>query len=340
MTAAKSTKTKKTTLAGYVRLIVRSLESEGLDGQQLCEQAGINYDLLSDTESRFSQSNITRLWLGAVEASENEEIALKLAANVTADSLHLLGYSLMSSVDLLAGLKRFIRYQRAVGELFEMHLTNEGSSYILSMINRDNEPYVSQSTDAAMTVLVSFTRWLTQSSDTSPLKVLLSRSKPDDPGLYNDLFQCPVYFSQACNQMVYSETTLARKIPTAHQDLALLHDKLLGNYLDKINKLNITDLVEEKVINLLPSGLPKAEEVAAAMNMSSRTLHRRLKEVDLNFKTCLELTRKKLALAYINNPSLSLKETAFLLGFSEPSNFYRAFKRWYGMPPGQFNKKQ
>ena len=133
---------------------------------------------------------------------------------------------------------------------------------------------------------------------------------------------------------------MARHIPTAHQELATLHEQLLGGYLNTLDKQSIIDQVEEKVIGMLPGGLPKAEVVALALNISRRTLHRRLAEDGVNFQTCLEHVRKKLARAYleksIQQTEVSLKEIAYLLGFSEPSSFYRAFKRWYGKPPGKF----
>ncbi len=72
--------------------------------------------------------------------------------------------------------------------------------------------------------------------------------------------------------------------------------------------------------------------------MSNRTLHRPLKEEDTSFNILLESTRKQLVAVYLDNNEISLKEIRYLLGVSEPSNFYRAFKRWYGVPPGQYGE--
>jgi len=332
---------KHSTVSGYVRLIVRSLEADGLDAQKLCAQSGINYNELKDSDARIAQSKVTALWHHAVHASGNEALALNLAANVTTDALHLLGYSLMSSMTLLEGCQRFIRYQRVVGELFDISMNECDAHFELDFGYREtDESFVPQSIDAAMAVMAAYTRWLTQSKTVSPSAIYLMRTEPIQAKAYTDLFQCPVYFSHNRNQMHYHEETMALMIPTAHKELATLHDQLLGGYLDKLDKLSITDMVEEKLMRMLPSGLPKAEALAKALNISSRTLHRRLSEEGLNFQTCLEQVRKKLARVYLESSldqaELSLKEVAYLLGFSEPSSFYRAFKRWYSKTPGQF----
>jgi len=329
-------------------MIVRTLEAQGLDSKLLCSQSGIDYDQLQlgaqrtsaqEPDLRIKQSAVTALWNCAVQLSGNESIALNLATNVTADALHLIGYSMMSSTTLLEGCQRFVRYQRAVGELFEISLTSDEGYYALDFGFRDvSEDFATQSIDAALAVTVGFVRWLTQRPDCSPERVYLMREAPLDTKAYTELFQCPVLFGQSSNQMHYATSTMALVIPTAHEELSGIHEQLLGAYLkgmDKRNTTDIYDIVEEQVIKMLPSGLPKVSAVAAALNMSARTLHRRLGEVDLNYQSSLELVRKRLAKRYLES-SLSLKEVAYLIGFAELSSFYRAFKRWYGIPPKQY----
>ena len=75
------------------------------------------------------------------------------------------------------------------------------------------------------------------------------------------------------------------------------------------------------------------------MNMSTRTLQRRLQEEGVSFQQLLERTRRELALQYLGQPQLTLFEIACMLGFADPSNFFRAFKRWFGLPPGQYREQ-
>ncbi len=93
---------------------------------------------------------------------------------------------------------------------------------------------------------------------------------------------------------------------------------------------------------LLPQGEPKRERVAQALHLSQRTLQRRLQEEGTSYQQLLDDTRRDMAEQYLQQPGLTLLEVAYLLGFADPSNFFRAFRRWFwlhaqripGAPPG------
>jgi AraC-like DNA-binding protein len=84
-----------------------------------------------------------------------------------------------------------------------------------------------------------------------------------------------------------------------------------------------------------PSGGVADEKVAAQLNMSERSLQRRLNEVGTTFRTLLEGVLKDLASTYVSDPDIELVEDALLLGFSDQSAFSRAFKRWTGFSPSK-----
>jgi len=86
----------------------------------------------------------------------------------------------------------------------------------------------------------------------------------------------------------------------------------------------------------LQGGNPAAETIAEHLHMSVRTLARRLAEEDTSHKALLDELRSDLARRYLSDAGLAISEVAFLLGFSEPSAFHRAFKRWTGQTPRQF----
>ena len=93
--------------------------------------------------------------------------------------------------------------------------------------------------------------------------------------------------------------------------------------------------VQQLITNLLPSGQPKIDAVAQELGMSSRTLTRRLAEAGVTYKGLLDEVRRKLALQYLRDKRISFKQVAYLLGYSEVSAFYHAFRRWVGSSPLQ-----
>ncbi|HEV2866519.1 MAG TPA: AraC family transcriptional regulator [Allosphingosinicella sp.] len=91
--------------------------------------------------------------------------------------------------------------------------------------------------------------------------------------------------------------------------------------------------VERQIEPLLAHGQVRIEEVARALGYSRQTLYRRLKEEGFTFERILDDLRRRLALWLVREEGLSVKETAYRLGFSDPAAFSRAFKRWTGSSP-------
>jgi AraC-like DNA-binding protein len=100
----------------------------------------------------------------------------------------------------------------------------------------------------------------------------------------------------------------------------------------------VTRDVVDKIVEKLPDGAPGQQQIAAALHVSNRTLQRKLREENTSFKELLKDTRMQLARKYLRSPGRSVVETAYLLGFSEPSTFSRAFKRWTGVAPAQYRE--
>jgi AraC-like DNA-binding protein len=105
-------------------------------------------------------------------------------------------------------------------------------------------------------------------------------------------------------------------------------------YLEKLDQNDVTARVRGVIIEGLSVGRVSKAVVARRLNMSPRTLQHRLTLHDTSFHDLAEETRQTLARAYLEDRSLTLTEIAYLLGFSNESNFSRAYKRWTGQPPG------
>ncbi len=96
--------------------------------------------------------------------------------------------------------------------------------------------------------------------------------------------------------------------------------------------------VRELIADLLTTGEPNIDTVAAALNMSSRTLERRLRAEGLAYRQVLDELRQQLAERYLADKRLGLAQITYLLGYSEPTAFNRAFRRWTGATPTQYRK--
>ena len=120
--------------------------------------------------------------------------------------------------------------------------------------------------------------------------------------------------------------------------LAEIHDKYSIRYLDKIKRNSLVDVVKNAIIEGLPSGKISDEYVANKLNISSRTLQRKLNKKKTSFRSILKEVRQDIAKYYIHESTVNLMEIAFILGYSEYTSFSRAYKTWTGNSPGLAKK--
>ena len=104
------------------------------------------------------------------------------------------------------------------------------------------------------------------------------------------------------------------------------------------NEVPVETLVEREISRSLSEGIPRMADVARRLAMSERTLHRRLSERSVSFKSLVARTRRHVAENLLKSSQYPVTEVAFLTGFSEQSAFHRAFKRWTGHTPTAFRR--
>jgi AraC-like DNA-binding protein len=153
---------------------------------------------------------------------------------------------------------------------------------------------------------------------------------------YRDYFKCDVAFSASEYAMVFEAGEIDKPFPAANAELALQNDQIVMKMLADTVKGDLVMQVRAKLVELLPSGECSKEDVAKELYMSVRTLHNKLEKLDSSYQQVLDDTRRELSEQYMQQQQRSISEVAYLLGFSDCSNFSRAFKRWTGVSPSQF----
>src|SRR5207247_368016 len=140
--------------------------------------------------------------------------------------------------------------------------------------------------------------------------------------------------------MCAGDSWMARKPPSSSRpvlDVLKVHSEAL---LEKLESAKSTrGRVENLLTPLLHTGGATMGAIASKLGLSRQSLFRKLKAEGVTFEQVLDGLRHTLALRYLNGEGLSVKETAFRLGFSEPASFSRAFKRWTGTSPAMVRRK-
>ena len=129
-------------------------------------------------------------------------------------------------------------------------------------------------------------------------------------------------------------------LPGASPDLAQYNDRIVMDYLEKMDQSDIANRVRKEIVANLATGTLTSLEVARRLHMSSRSMQSKLAEKGTSFQEILDHTRQELASSYMEQSHLAITEIAYLLGFSDASNFTRAFRRWHGVSPREFRSRE
>ena len=204
-----------------------------------------------------------------------------------------------------------------------------------------SRPIPRQRVEFAVLTLLTLCDWLTR-RDLTPLAVELVTPAPADDTRHRAAFGVPPRFGQPVNRFLMAEADLLQPIPTHNPSLWALHEQLVEAELGQLGPLGqslVSAKVRTEISRMLHLGEPRREDVAARLHLTDRTLQRRLQAESVSFQQLLDDTRSELARQYLADPRRSLAEVADQLGFSDQSNLFRACKRWFGMPPGQYRQQ-
>jgi AraC-like DNA-binding protein len=171
------------------------------------------------------------------------------------------------------------------------------------------------------------------------VELRLMHQEPACKGDYYGFFRCPVRFDSDVSEILFAKSDVERPLPSGNRELARANDKILMEFLNNLRRDNLITRVKSAIAKDLPSGSPSDDFIAKAVCMTPRTLQRRLAAEGTSFSKLRDAVRRELAEQYIADPSQSLSEISYLLGFSELSAFSRAFRRWTGASPKAYREK-
>lgn len=325
---------------GLTRAILEALRMLAVpDPSGLLPRAGIDPALLEKPENRIPFEQQQSLWALAVERAGSAAFGLHFARCIQPTSFGLVGYMVMNCATIAECLDATLKYQFLAGQGGEFSLTRDGADSCLSYRPVNPEHPVTQHRVVAMLAAnVSFGRWLVGEAF-GPRLVQLTHDAPANAAEYEEFFACPVVFGASRNALHYGEEVLALAVPNASEDLLLL----LGERADRLlGKLSQTSAIAARIATLiatqLDNSVPDRSLIATQLGMSQRTLQRRLQDEGTSYQAVLDNTRRYLALELLRNTQVPMSRVAGQLGFAEPSAFYRAFKKWEGVTPGQYRE--
>lgn len=305
----------------------------------LCEAAEVDLSQLNDPRGRIPLRQLVTLYETAARLTSQQTFGLRVGAKTAFRAFDLFGYIIINSATLEEALKNAVRYFPlwTNGAAFRM----ERDGLAVRFIWEYADPNIAECRhDCEMTLLTaSKICRLLRVHDLRPREVHFQHSAPNDTADHRRLFGTSVFFRMPANQLIFDTAALACLVTNADRDL---YDVLIryakGMLVGPSPRLSLTDRVRAALGRSLLSGDVRLTTLARSMGMSSRTLQRKVNEQGSSFRGLVGKLRRELAEQYLKDSEMGISEIAYRLGYAQPSEFHRAFRRWKGTTPTRYRR--
>ncbi|HVG28087.1 MAG TPA: AraC family transcriptional regulator [Pyrinomonadaceae bacterium] len=311
----------------------------GVRPRQLCRAVELDPALLEDAENRIPYAQLVALYEAAARLTGDTAFGLHLSERASPRAFDLLGYVMLNSPTLGEAVGRIIRYHS---------IWTDGATYSLEIegdVARLGYRYVNLEADACrqdcemtLGITLRFAR-LATGVDWTPLEVGFAHAEPADTSEHRRIFRGPVRFSRPANLIVFDRALLNLAMEGADPALCAVLDRHAEELLAKFpGRGGFAGEVRALLFEALSGGDASLETISQQLGTSPRTLQRKLKEEGATHQVLLDELRRDLSKRYLSEPQMAISEVAYLLGFSEPSAFHRAFRRWTGITPREYRR--
>lgn len=322
-----------------VRDIVQYVAAQGGHGDHLCAAAGIDPAWLTDPDRQVSGQILQALWHVALAQTGDPDLGLHIGEAFDLAAIGIVGYVLLNCQTYGQALDKLSCYTQLFSQGIAISWSVSGGwaqcdcAILGDMTNYllDEPRHPIESTFSA---LMTATRQLTGQAPRLSA-VWFQHPQPKDWTEHDRIFQTTVRFSQPMNRLIMDANHLNWPVKSANANLLAVFEQH-AIHLMTTQTPGYAPKVGQAIAQGLRGEAPSLEAIARSFNLSPRPLQRKLQAEGTTYQTLLDATRRDLALRHLQTPHTSMHDMAFLLGFSEPSAFHRAFKRWTGQTPRRY----
>ncbi|EJD6068802.1 TPA: helix-turn-helix domain-containing protein [Acinetobacter baumannii] len=333
----------------YAHLLLEIMVDKGFLALEILKKSKISLTLLDRLDARITPIQWSKLAWESLVLSKDSGLGYEYGIKLRLTAHGPMGYALMSSPNLRQAIEVSTQFFNMRLKDYQIALLDEHEFSIIEI--KETHPVVSNQPTQAETLRRFFYECLMigviqagqflREHDFSDIELSVDWSEPSYHKAYQHLLPT-IHFNQPTNQIRYKKQLLDLPIKMADpiafkQALAQCEAEQL-RFSEQIKDICLTVKAE---LNLNPQvGYPTFDEIANRLNMSSRTLRRHLSQVGSSYLHLLEEVQQKEAENLLLNSDMEIQEIALYLGYIQPTNFTRAFKKWTGQTPITFRKNQ
>lgn len=325
----------------FARALASQVQRQGFDSDKLLQHCQIARERLKDLRGTMTIEEADLLTRDAIALTQDAALGLTIGESAPENMLQVVSYLLLAQPTLREALGTLKRFSALLADGLLCDLVEDGelASFIFKPAAAPCDSLRS-GVEYMLAMTARFSRHFTP-ADAVLHEVQVMHDAPSYAARYSEVFACPVLFNQAQNALVFPCSYLDVPQPHADESVRATFEQAADRML--LERIQECGALVQRVRALLyhteDLNQVRIERIARQVGLSARALRRRLGSEGAPFSSLVNEARCRFACEQLRRPDGTIKGTAELLGFSEPSAFHRAFKRWTGSTPTRLIKE-
>lgn len=308
----------------------------------LREMAGFTQEEISDSGQAVEWQKAAKLYDLLADITHNEQIGLLMGGDVPVSMTGMVGFMMQASKNLDEAIQVYCNYGHMVCPMIVYNYKIKGKLAIIELHQNVlwKTTYPRNARIAIDFVLASTVNFIKALSGKNiyPQAVEVEYAK-SAVTTYYDVLRCPVLFNAPLHRMIFLAGDIQTPVLTSDASLFEMFSNILGQKKSLAIQAGCRDAVKHLLLMQYKGQIPAIEDAAAGLDMTVRTLQRKLTEEQTSFREIAGEVKKELALHLMKNRTGTITEVAEVLGYNDLPAFRRAFKTWTKTTPKEIRKQ-
>lgn len=331
--------------ATFVKNIIDFATQRGVSPEEMLRAVDCpQLEALNDEHKFFNRGQYEQLMQTAVAQSQDAHLGLHFGEFMSLSAAGLIAQIVQNSRSVLEALQYTVAFANLGCQELPFQLQELEKSWELALLpNPDWAARYPLSAQQTMDGMMVFTLREFQSITLrkhQPISIHFGYARPGAHSEYQRIFKCPVHLGSSRTALYLAKAHVADEVVAGDYQLLQMLVRYAEQKLETMaRQQDLSYRIRKTILNMANPHFPGIREAAANLNLSVRTLQRKLKAEGSTYQELTDDLKKQFALDYLRNEDLSVKAIAYSLDFSEASAFIRSFKRWYGTSPQLYRER-
>lgn len=323
----------------YIYKLLCLVHEQGYDVSSFYESVNLTRKQIRE-QVETSRQQYEKIHFDVIDQIDIPGLGIVVGSKINLTELSLAGLVFMFSSDLEKGIKRWIKFQELSDPPFryQFHRSNEQSLIRAT-------PHLTPFQETLPRTRFAIEESMAEFNEIGEMfdkphgwfdEIHVSYPEPGYSDLYEKYFHCPVKFNQPYNQFLFSSNLLQRPMRVGDEDIAQILEFKCSALIKSTRVQDELVYTIQTILMSDPEKYKSITEVANALNVSERTLRRRLTTLGTTFKDIAFNYRMNLASEYLLSTELPISAISIMVGYSDTANFFRAFRQFSDMTPDQY----